>query len=379
MGSITERPVLGSVRLETFNLGDNPGNVWTDWTAHVVQITTGRGGRQEGIVIANETGVLTARLRGIRLTSIEPVFLRNQRIRLVHVSALGVRKDIYTGRVLDVTATTTLDGIGKMTPVIEINAVDNMTEHDNTTRFGAMPPTGTETFAQRIDRLKTSATVPVETPTITTGAILGRTVYESSLSNHFTMACNTVGAMWWVGADGVTRFAFRKYNPSSPLTFLGVRPPDHPPGALHYIRPIASAGSSAFFNRALMHNHAAELVGGEWRAADYDVLTVNLGGAYGFSDAEVETNHAANPSGAPIEFYNWLEPTSNFEPKATGIVWNAQEDIDRVPDIEIGRSVYLPSDESGRDPWPWNVVIGVRHVITPARWLTEITLVAVRP
>lgn len=403
MSAIIERPLLDSIRLETFNIaapaplildysrldvatlgagGETSAGQWTDWTPKIVQITAERGGRQEGIAVENSTGVLTVNLRGVDLGYPIPNFLPGQRIRLQHVSGLGIRRDLYNGRVLDVTVTNTLDGRGNVIPVIQVVAVDNYVNHDETTRYGAMPGSGSETFRQRIARLTRTATAPIEQPTFPTTAILGRTVYESSMANHFTLACNSAGVMWWVGTDNVTRFARRVFDPATAITFIGLHitptTGEPPITGLHYVRPISSAGSQVFFNRVRMHNHGAMIDpdSGDWVADDRDILTVNLGSVYGFRDAELETNYADAPSVDPD---NWMLPAQNFVPKATGIVWNAQEDIDRVPDLEIGRSVWLPTSNGNRDPWEWNVIIGVRHTITPTRWMVDLNLIGVKP
>lgn len=402
MTVITERPVMASVRLETFNIGtpaplildysrldvgtlgaggETPDAQWTDWTEHLVQITTGRGGRQDGLAIVNDTGVLTATLRGVNLGFPTPNFLPEQRIRLMHVSGLGIRRLLYSGRVLDVIAENSLDGRGNVIPVVQITAVDSYANHDETTRYGAIPPTGSETFAQRIARLTPTATAPIEQPTTPdSGPILGRTVYEASMADHLTLACNTAGMMWWVGADNVTRFARREYDVETAQTFIGLAVAGvegQPPiTGLHYTRPVSSAGSQSFFNRVRMHNHGATIDpdSGEWVADDTDLLTVNLGSVYGFRDAELETNFAGEPTG---DVDAWMQPAQNFTPKATAIVWNAQENLDAVPGLEIGRSVYLPTDDTGRDPWPWNLIIGVSHTITPTRWMVGLTLIGV--
>lgn len=610
MSVITERPIRDAVRFETFNVGTeapfvldhsrldvgtladattDPGDQWTDWTNNLVQIDIIRGGRQEGIEVRNDTGVLTITLRGIELGYPMPNFIKGQRVRVLHT--LGGDTPLFTGQVLDVVAETTLDKQGNILPVLRITAVDAYAQHDTTTRHGALPDGGSETFTQRIARLSRTATAPIEPPVVNrepaftpwaeqrrnhwkypgdaatgtagwgayrtvlsnpggfvrgtvnvaagpgaTGVIglvsaagmtpclpgqvwtilgelradgttkdvqlgiqffdaafsyisgsqtigprmmghptywqeaqvtsapapagaayfrvlalradssavgdtidlrlitaergavrlgapfsgntdpngelertrwlgaadssasviearefagwsplpdtvkaLGRTVLESSMATHLTLACNTVGAMWWVGSDGVTRFAPREFDPYTAVTFLGAEPPpDMPADALHYVRPVTSAGSAAFFNRAVMHVHDAERdpETGEWIATDYDYTTVHLGSPYGFSYAEISVNDSGATLGnSPV--HTWLQPTSNFTPKATAIVWNAQEDLARVPELEIGRTVHLPTDYLTRDPWPWNVVIGVHHTITPSRWLTELTLIGV--
>lgn len=617
--TITERPIRHAVRVETFNIGtpaplvldysrldvatlgdatSDPAGQWADWTDHLLSIDIIRGGRQDGIEVRNDTGVLTITLRGVDLGYPAPNFLRGQRIRALHTQ--GDPTPLFTGEVLDVVATTTLDHKGNPVPVLRVTAIDAYAKHDATTRYGALPPTGSETFTERIDRLTRTATAPIEPPIINraptftpwveqrrnvitnasfetpgviapwglvaassfgtstewaasgirslkvglsnsttvgdvrigatnsfpsgvepgktyyvratvnlpkhasfssasasrqrrlllwyidsasniiaqwgeqapntagvhvltgvlsipadargaiiavglagsaadagkvayvdsiaaseidgaffdgntnpggelertrwlgatnasasviesrafagwsplpdTAKILGRTVFESSMSSHLSLACNTAGAMWWIGADGVTRFAPREFDPYTAITFIGAQAPYEgaPDDALHYVRPIASAGSSAFFNRAIMHvlDAAQDPETGEWHSADYDRTTVNLGSIYGYSDAEISVNATPDSLGTtPV--YEWLQPTSNFTPKATGIVWNAQEDLTRVPELEIGRSVYLTTDDIVRDPWPWNVITGIHHIITPTRWLTELTLIGV--
>src|SRR5690606_16953934 len=117
----------------------------------------------------------------------------------------------FTGKIHDVQREMMqLDGSNRRTPVLTLIVADAVRTFNNTTRYGAAGP---DTFRERLARLAGSTNEPIELPsagTVTTRQ--ARTVYESSLSNHFTMACNTAGAMWWVGADGVTRFALRDWR-----------------------------------------------------------------------------------------------------------------------------------------------------------------------
>lgn len=56
---------------------------------------------------------------------------------------------------------------------------------------------------------------------------LGSTVYESSLANHFSLACNSVGAAWFV--DASDRAQFRQFPKDSPVraTFSDTRAPGY--------------------------------------------------------------------------------------------------------------------------------------------------------
>lgn len=57
------------------------------------------------------------------------------------------------------------------------------------------------------------------------GISLSGVVYESSLKNHFDLACDSVGAYWWVDAENVTQFRRRRDLTPIRATFSDVHVP----------------------------------------------------------------------------------------------------------------------------------------------------------
>lgn len=402
MSTINERPILPHIAIETFNILDAqpmilglsrlgvgqlsdtqpaPGDGWTDWAPHATSVSIHRGGVVEGLEVRPDTGVLTVTLRGVPLTvsTYVPTFMRDQPIRVLHVND-GARTVIYTGRILDVIAPRlpTSDA----TPMLQITAVDAHVDLDQTTRYGAMPPTGSETFAQRIARLTPTVpeTVAIEQPDPADYAAprLGRTVLESSLAAHFTLAATTAGALWYVAADGVTRFTPRRYDPATAITFIGNRDDGLDPDALRYSTESADFRGTLYFNRLRIHNVTAEPDPdnpGEWRSLEYDYYPVAIigdGDELGQHAVTVTANEASGNNGRGMVEY--ISPAATFKPRAAAITWNAQEGIARVPDLEIGVSVRIPGDYI-TDPWERNLIVGISHTITPTRWMITLTLI----
>lgn len=74
---------------------------------------------------------------------------------------------IFTGRIVDIDTRYQVDkSTGRKDTFVTISAADSVRDHANTTRYGAVTAGGVgyETWAQRIIRLSSSATTPVETP-----------------------------------------------------------------------------------------------------------------------------------------------------------------------------------------------------------------------
>lgn len=399
MSIIIERPIRAHVAVEVFSNWSSPftldystlgtaklgtatdAPIWTDWTDHVISITTHRGGAQDGITIRNEVGLLTVTLRGIGFDVVRPDFYAGQQIRLFYVNGT-TQHPLFTGQIRDLDKQIVLIN-NTRTPVVQIVAVDAVAEHNAVTRYGAMPPAGTETFPERIARLTTSATAVIEQPAGPyNGPLLGRTVYESTLSNHFTLACNTVRAMWWVGPDNITRFQPRRYDDANSITFVGyVQYPDPQPGDLHNIRESLIAGTRVMFNAITKHVLAAKPDDDDpdvWVADEQDVRGASASGSitrYGRREVVLTTNDSEF---VPDDEAEWLSPFADLAGVIDGMVWNAQEDLTRIPDLEIGSSIWAPRSGAGGEdapPGPSYIIIGVHHTITPTRWLVELTLI----
>lgn len=115
---------------------------------------------------------------------------------------------LFTGVVQDVSMTDDRDGDRNVT----ITAVDARASLSNTQRYGAVQGgVGHESWVGRINRLRTSAQTSTAEPVVTVASSpfrLRDVVFESTLSNHFDLACNSVGARWWVDRNNVVQFAW---------------------------------------------------------------------------------------------------------------------------------------------------------------------------
>lgn len=597
MTVITERRIRRYVALETFQPSTNPfvlgagrlgasklapagsAIVWSEWTDSVVNIDATRGGKVSDLAHRNEVGTLSVTLRGVNLDTDNPEFVAGQSIRLVHVNGTK-RHTIFTGSIREIDVHKVRYASQGMVSLLQLVAVDAVREHNEITRYGVFPDTGTETLAARLDRLSRSATTPIAQPTEAIPGMLGRTVYESSLSNHLDLACNTVGAFWYVDGDGVTRvrhrhlaptwaeqrrnlatnpvpttvtgwlpapgavtsngytytvlgtaatpyifstpstvgavaghvYAFRakvkaKPAPGSAFATFSIRPhkntgnvyyvpeggivvhpadnverevafyfkapvnmtagegfnlsavgggtgtagstmsmrdvliedvgtvvPSTPPGkyfagstdmgsyvertrwvgvanasasvlevpsnvamitdrreeypgypfpenALHLVNYTGARGSRVTYTGLDYDNHGAQLDPenpGSWIADDqiFEGMRLPAVARYGLRVGTLPANHPYNPGvsiGGEI-----LLPYSGDFILAETLLWNAQEDITRVPDLDVGSYIDLPLlGDTSAAVWRTYIVGGVRHVITPTRWLIELSLIGV--
>lgn len=349
---------------------------WIDWTDGLTTVLSHRGGVQDGLEIRNDVGVLTLTMRGIQLDLAAPQFIPGQVVRLRHVGVQ--RSDVFTGKIQDIATWYERTHAGRSVPMMRLTVTDAVADHRAVARYGAIPPGGAESFASRITRLAATATAPVELPTGVYAQQLGRTVYESTLANHFTLACNTVGAMWWVDASGITRFQKRRAS-TTPIYF--VNGPNQwgsewPADALHGLYDDSEGGSRYLFNSAhvrVLGAVPAEDRPTEWVEDVRDEQGAELVGSiaiFGERPVVLVTNDAG-----PVDpdTFEWLIPFGSGNAIVRSITWNAQEDLSRIPDLDIGTTVILPGRNAA-----WNyIIIGVHHTITPTRWLVQLTLGAV--
>lgn len=231
MSVIRERALRPYIALETFQPTANPfvigagrigasklqraGTpiVWREWTNNVLNIDASRGGKAVDIAHVNDVGTLSVTLRDLTLDMQDPEFVAGQRVRLIHINGTK-RHTIFTGSIQEIELHR-LRFASRRAPVsvLQFVAVDAVRSHNEITRYGALPETGTETLAARLERLSLTADAPIAQPTEPIPGLLGRTVYESSISNHLDIACNTVGAFWYVDGDGITRVRRRRISP----------------------------------------------------------------------------------------------------------------------------------------------------------------------
>lgn len=396
---IHERPIRDNVRVETltraaspFILGEGilgysklaaPGTpqTWHDWTDDVSAITSSRGGNLNGVTIRNRPGMLTLTIRDVEIDRVAPQFYREQPIRLTHINGTTESR-LFTGWVRDVE-----QHYGGTNPTtrrprtfVTITAVDAIARHDETTRYGAIPPEGGETLADRVARLRASAAAPIAIPeddyldTFDRPIMLGRTVYESSLSNHLTLAANTTGAMWYVDAAGITRYQPRKYDPAGAVEFTTDGTPS---GALSAVAYTPASATDTGFNTITAYNKAVTIdpESGAYQnlETEHDLIPGYIS-LIGKQYAELDTNaEDIDYLGWAIE---WVQPNMFGWGSLLGeIRWNAQQDLTRVPELDLGASITAEAFTDTADPWSKYLVIGVEHTITPTRWITTLTVI----
>lgn len=405
---IIERRVRPHVALETYHVDQNPfvlGSgrlgtsrlrpagtpiVWADWTDSVMNITLTRGGKVNDLVHRNDVGMLSVSLRGVSLNPDAPEFLPGQRIRLIHING-AKRYPLFNGEIREIEMSQLPNKPGKLpVKVLQISAVDAVRSLNETTRYGVMPETGSETFAQRITRLSQTTDVPMVLPTpAIPGLPLGRTVYESSVSNHLSIACNTVGAWWYVDGAGATRFQKRAIPAGAKVATFADRERDgtgtpFPAGTLHHLRHTAARGSRVMFTGINYANHGAQDDPdnpGSWIADDQLWQGVRFPfviARYGLRVAQLETCYATNPGGNDTQ--SLLNAYTGQSMVVETVTWNAQEDIARIPDLDLGGYMYLDFlGDNAVGYWPYYIVGGVRHTITPTRWLIELSTIGATP
>jgi hypothetical protein len=381
--------VLGASFLNAAPLGDvGAVPIWSDWAAGANGIKIRRGGAVDGLGVAMQPGISSISLYGFSEPDpIAPIFVANRQLRVVQQLAAGEHV-LFTGRVRDIELVFVQPSPGRRhVPITTITVVDAVADHDQVKRYGALPSAGSETFGQRIRRLSASAVAPIEQPAVTTyqdesgnEIRLGRTVLESALSEHFTLACSTVGALWWVGGDGVTRFTPRRgateTAPAAVFWFDGYDG-GKPAGALHPLGGDLAAGARVTFTVGIARNIGAidnPDDPGSWLGTETETIyrepLPESGGSTRLGRSPVTTT--INTANGFHRLWSLQFPYDSGSEQLVTLRWNAQEDLARIPDLEIGNVIEIWHPVRGLQHAQ---IAGVQHEITPTRWLIELALI----
>ncbi|SDQ11207.1 hypothetical protein [Microbacterium sp. cf332] len=157
---IIERPLLGTLSIQLFA---EDIREWEDWTAELQSLTIQRGGKRNGVAVSVDPGTLTATIVNAGDPASDGRIHPNARVRVGKLTGAGDLLPIFTGRIADVFATVTFEKTsGARTLRVTLSAVDSVTAHANTTRYGVI--SDPETWAQRITRLADSALTEVVLP-----------------------------------------------------------------------------------------------------------------------------------------------------------------------------------------------------------------------
>lgn len=198
------------------------------------------------------------------------------------------------------------------------------------------------------------------------------TVYESNLANHFDLACNSVGATWYVDTAGVTRFI---PTPEA-LPLSAIFSDRRQDGALEYVDIAAGYDTLATINRIEASNYGI----GEDGLEDNQTLVVEDRESqqdYGIQSARVDVNLYDQPpydSAFADRLQQLLDDHSEPELFVSEIRWNAQEDMSVLTRLDIGQRVRVRY----RDTWQDSQIVSLLHHTTGTRWMTSINLLPLR-
>ena len=344
MGFILGVSLLG----DRFAEPPQPVSQWRTWIRDATQIRIKRGFVRRGIGLRTDVGIMTFTILGH-----DPMrdarFQIGQTLRAVQHAFGGQDAPLFTGTITDVSGTYVLDKqTGELALGTVVTASDAVREHTQTKRYGVrISGSGSEIFEDRIARLEATARTPILVPPkmTTAGAYpqrLRSTVYESSLANHFDLACNSVGAAWYVDVNGITRFA----APPSSLPVSAVFSDKARDGALLYTDIDAGYDTQSLVNVLDATNHG---IGADGLADDEEVSISNpvSVGLYGPRAEDIAVNIGTAPSEVIVEERRnlWSDPVPTSAISAPGIFrWT--RDNPGTPSVVVdGPSTYILADK----------------------------------
>jgi len=198
---------------------------------------------------------------------------------------------------------------------------------------------------------------------------LRSTVYESNLTNHFDLACNSVGASWYVAKDGVTRFRL----PGALLPIAAVFSDETLPGAVSYTDIVAGYDTRSTVNRIEAVNYGVDSTG---TLEENDAVIVEdtaSQAAYGIFRSSLEVNLydvAPYDTSFADRLTALLDEYATPEPVVSQLRWNAQEDLALATALEVGDRLqvrYRGLDYSVQ-------IVNITHDIQPKRWMVTLDL-----
>lgn len=183
---------------------------------------------------------------------------------------------------------------------------------------------------------------------------------ESSLANHYTLACATVGAAWWVGADNVTRFRQAEDTPGIIATFSDM----DTPGTIPYHAVSVSQSTKNIANILTITNYG---IGNDITTTFTEEDSV---AAWGPREARLSLSLYDADTYLPARAAEVFARLSVPHRVIRSVSFNAQRDLSVAQHLEIQERVAV-TFEGVTDVLR---VIGIRHTVTADRWLITLDL-----
>ncbi|QZD99039.1 minor tail protein [Microbacterium phage Lola20] len=198
---------------------------------------------------------------------------------------------------------------------------------------------------------------------------LRETVYESNLANHFDLACNSVGASWYVGKDGVTRFRL----PGTALPVSAVFSDETDAAALHYIDVAAAYDTRGMVNRLDVTNYGVSEDRETEDNSELIVVEQSSIDAFGVRSSRLEVNlwdRAPYDESLNDRLANLLAEASEPRLFVSSFRWNAQENLPAANALDVGQRITVRFNGTEQD----SQIVALQHDITPRRWIVTVTL-----
>lgn len=189
----------------------------------------------------------------------------------------------------------------------------------------------------------------------------------SSLAKHFTVACDTVGAVWWVDSDDVTQFRQVPESTALKAIFTDKRAP----GEKEYIDLAASYDTRNVVNSLAVKNYGRDAGTGNSDDEDYALVDEQSVSMWGVRTGSVEMSMRTDVSTELIEARAGVLLNSLKTPQiaVAWIEWNAQDDPDLAASLDVQDRVRVKFGGKVAD----YRIVGISHKITGSRWLMTLT------
>ena len=198
---------------------------------------------------------------------------------------------------------------------------------------------------------------------------LRETVYESNLANHFDLACNSVGASWYVGKDGVTRFRL----PGAALPVSAVFTDETDDTALHYIDVSAAYDTRGMVNRLDVTNYGVAEDRETEENTELIVVEQSSIDAFGVRSGRLEVNlwdRAPYDESLSDRLGTLLAEAAEPRLFVSSFRWNAQENLPAANALDVGQRITVRFNGVEQD----SQIVALQHDITPRRWIITVTL-----
>lgn len=198
---------------------------------------------------------------------------------------------------------------------------------------------------------------------------LRETVLESDLATHFDLACNSVGASWNVGKDGVTRFLL----PGTSLPVTAVFSDEVDATAESYIDIAAGHDTRALTNRLVVTNYGVDETRQNEQNDELVVTSAASITAYGTRSQTLRTNlysEAPYQDALNQRLTEILDARDQPALLVSQLRLNAQQDLAMANDLDVGQRILVRFNGTEQD----SQIVAITHDIQPTRWLITLDL-----